>query len=284
MAQQPGLPHEKHQLRERYPRASAFVSRRLAPDHPLGRYLTVGLLLGLLALGVFGIIAENMVRQTSLVTFDETFDENLRQSPLVTPRADIVFHTFTRLGSSQAMAILASLAAVVLFWRGHRLLALGIFLTAVTGGLLDLGLKDLFQRPRPPLPNLVIKERNWGFPSGHSMGSMIGYGLLAYLLVLFQLHRRWTRVAAITVLTLLVLLIGFSRIYLHAHYFSDVLAGFAAGAVWLAVCISCIEMIRRRPRAQKASPLQTPPGSELARAGSTASPEGQRSPPSSAGA
>ena len=78
------------------------------------------------------------------------------------------------------------------------------------------------------------------------MGSLIGYGLLAYFLVLL-LPRTWQRILAVVVLSALVAAIGFSRIYLGAHYPSDVLGGYAVGGCWLAACISGLEMVRRHP-------------------------------------
>jgi membrane-associated phospholipid phosphatase len=79
------------------------------------------------------------------------------------------------------------------------------------------------------------------------MGSLVAYGMLAYLLVR-EVHGRRRRLAVIACATLLILLIGLSRMYLGVHYFSDVIGGYAAGVVWLAACISGLEVVRRRPR------------------------------------
>jgi undecaprenyl-diphosphatase len=72
------------------------------------------------------------------------------------------------------------------------------------------------------------------------MGSVVGYGLLVYLLLLPLLRRRRDRLAVVLAVTTLVLLIGFSRVYLRAHYLSDVIGGFALGAAWLGVCIAIL--------------------------------------------
>jgi undecaprenyl-diphosphatase len=69
--------------------------------------------------------------------------------------------------------------------------------------------------------------------------------MLAYLAVLVALRRWRARAAIIVGTSLLVLLIGFSRMYLGVHYFSDVVAGFAAGGVWLSTCITAMEFVRR---------------------------------------
>jgi undecaprenyl-diphosphatase len=86
---------------------------------------------------------------------------------------------------------------------------------------------------------------SYGFPSGHAMQAVIIYGMLAYFGVLAVQSGR-ARVAIVLGGMFLVLLIGFSRIYLGVHYFSDVIGGYAAGGVLLSAFIICTETIRRR--------------------------------------
>ena len=113
--------------------------------------------------------------------------------------------------------------------------------------LLDWLLKDLFRRPRPHFAHPLVVETSYSFPSGHAMESFVVYGMLAYFAVLTL--RSWrARTAVVIGVALLVILIGFSRMYLGVHYFSDVIGGYAAGVVWLAACISGLEVVRRRPR------------------------------------
>jgi undecaprenyl-diphosphatase len=122
-----------------------------------------------------------------------------------------------------------------------------IWLIAGAGaGLLNQALKYFYDRPRPPFKDLWVYESNQSFPSGHSLGSLVVFGLLAYLLALLLDWRG--RAAVLGGTGLLILTIGFSRIYLGAHYFSDVLGGFCVGAAWLGVCISAIESVRLHPR------------------------------------
>jgi undecaprenyl-diphosphatase len=77
------------------------------------------------------------------------------------------------------------------------------------------------------------------------MESFVAYGMLAYLAVLLWLRSWETRVAVICGAALVVVLIGFSRMYLGVHYFSDVIAGYAAGGVWLSALITGAETMRR---------------------------------------
>jgi undecaprenyl-diphosphatase len=166
----------------------------------------------------------------------------------------------TEAGSIPALIVLSLGIGLVLIVRGHRRLAVAAMLTALGGGLMLLELKHGFKRPRPGNPDRAwVTEQNESFPSGHSMGSVIGYGLLAYLLLLPMVQQRRRMRAAIVVgLIAFVLLIGFSRIYLRAHYFSDVVAGFAVGTVWLALFVVIHETVRRRQRRRTLLPAQSP--------------------------
>jgi undecaprenyl-diphosphatase len=77
------------------------------------------------------------------------------------------------------------------------------------------------------------------------MASLVGYGMLAYLLVALWVTRRSLGVAIVVLAAALVIGIGLSRLYLGVHYFSDVMGGYAAGTLWLSACISGVEVARR---------------------------------------
>src|SRR5438093_4522290 len=109
------------------------------------------------------------------------------------------------------------------------------------GDTLNGGLKEYVKRARPPYHE-AAHTSGYSFPSGHSMAAFIAYGMLAYILIQLIPHRR-SRRAAVGALTLLVLLIGLSRMFLGAHWLSDVVGGFAAGACWLGLCITALEII-----------------------------------------
>lgn len=153
----------------------------------------------------------------------------------------------TDLGGVAAMALLVVMGAIWQTGINHRFLAVAWFLVVLGGAFPNQGLKALFQRPRPgpELRDRAALERNFSYPSGHAMGSTIGYGMLGYALLLPQ-RRKPRRVATLILLTGIVVTIGFSRIYLRAHWFSDVIAGWAMGLAWLFLCIGLLE--RRRLR------------------------------------
>jgi membrane-associated phospholipid phosphatase len=145
---------------------------------------------------------------------------------LTAPWLTTLMLVITQLGNIGAAVV--TLAAFLALWRLHRLLD-GITVAASVAGatLMDAGLKVLFARPRPDVFPPLVSTNSYSFPSGHTLVAVALYGLLAIFLWRWQ-HRGWAVASG-----LLVLLIGFSRVYLGAHYPSDVLASWTLGTVWL---------------------------------------------------
>ncbi len=104
-------------------------------------------------------------------------------------------------------------------------------------------LKYLFQRKRPLSP-LLKAAKGLSFPSGHAIMSVTFYGLLLYIL-LQSVSIDWLKFALATFLVVLIILIGYSRVYLRVHYASDVLAGFIIGCLWLFISLSVINAIEQ---------------------------------------
>ncbi len=107
-------------------------------------------------------------------------------------------------------------------------------------GLMFL-LKYLFKRKRPLAP-LLKAVRGLSFPSGHAIMSLTFYGLLAYI-CWHTIDIAWIKYGLIACLAVLILLIGFSRVYLRVHYASDVLAGFIIGILWLFISLAVLGRI-----------------------------------------
>jgi membrane protein DedA with SNARE-associated domain/membrane-associated phospholipid phosphatase len=229
-------------LRTRYYAQLRWLLRRLTPGQYLGLHLTVGLLAAAGGLWLFGGLAEDLLTGDPIVRFDRVLDDYLHAH--ATPPLTTFFLIVTALSSIEAIVLLGVVVAAFLAW-GRRWLFLGSWLAAVAGSVvLNQLLKGLFDRPRPFFEHPLLIETSYSFPSGHAMESFVVYGMLAYFAVLAL--RSWkARVAVVFGVALLVMLIGFSRLYLGVHYFSDVLAGYAAGGVWLSALVTGAETIRR---------------------------------------
>ncbi|TAM26751.1 MAG: phosphatase PAP2 family protein [Rhodanobacter sp.] len=201
---------------------------------------TAVILLALLA-ALFAMLAWNVHARTALVRFDIALAQHLHDQLARGAQQIIALITYT--GDPRLIALAAGVIAVLLAWRRRwRLfvpwcIALGG--TAASGHLI----KQLMQRSRPFDGHGFITETGFSFPSGHAAGSMVFFGLLAYLL-LRRLPPRHHR-ATVAIAVALVTIIGFSRVLLQAHYLSDVLAGYALGACWLVLAIALAEQLRR---------------------------------------
>ncbi|WP_210466360.1 MULTISPECIES: phosphatase PAP2 family protein [Rufibacter] len=130
-----------------------------------------------------------------------------------------------------------------LFVKKHKWYSVKVPVIAVGSISLNLLLKYLFNRPRPLVPHLV-ESYGLSFPSGHAMISASFYGLLIYLVYKSVEEPAW-RFLLITLLSLLILFIGFSRVYLHVHYATDVLAGLAAGLGWVILAIFLLNRMEK---------------------------------------
>ena len=229
-------------LLTRYDRQLSWLRRRLTPGEYLGLHLTLGLLAAVGCLWLFGSVAEDLLNNDPLVRFDEVVATTLHN--LATPALTTFFVVITALGSLETIALLGLLVAIIYGLR-QRWLYVATWLAVLAGGeVLNQMLKAVFARPRPYFVDPLLPESGYSFPSGHAMESLVVYGMLAYFAVL-ALSSWKARTAVVFGTALLVVLIGFSRMYLGVHYFSDVVAGFAAGGVWLSACITAIESIRR---------------------------------------
>jgi membrane-associated phospholipid phosphatase len=110
--------------------------------------------------------------------------------------------------------------------------------------LLNRTLKAIFERSRPLHDHGITAEGGWSFPSGHASGSMLIYGLLAYIVVRHT-PARWHIPVALTSIAIITF-VGSSRVLLQVHYASDVLAGYAVAVAWLAICVAALEAVRWR--------------------------------------
>ena len=219
----------------------SFIKARFARGEYLGLHLTIGFLVSALALWIFVGITEDVLHNDPITQFDSTLLAWMQAHH--GPAADQIFRALSALGSPLVMITLAVGVAVFLVISKQGLVLEGWLLAFVGGFLLNNVLKNAIHRPRPHAAAGLYQS--WSFPSGHAMISLIAYGMLTYVLILLGPRNRRAHLAIAGCATLLVLAIGVSRLYLGAHYFSDVVGGYAAGMLWLSACISGLEVTRR---------------------------------------
>ncbi|RWZ58221.1 phosphatase PAP2 family protein [Halobacillus fulvus] len=157
----------------------------------------------------------------------------------------------TDLGSVTLITIASIILFVYLFISSSFSRWVAIYFAVTMGGiaLLTKLLKLLFERSRPE----VLAEYDgtgFSFPSGHSTGSIVFYGFLVYLVIISSMQKKW-KWTLNTILTIVFLLVGLSRVYLGVHYFTDVIAGFSFGLSWLLVCIAGLELTLWNQRRRK---------------------------------
>jgi undecaprenyl-diphosphatase len=172
--------------------------------------------------------------------FDEWVVRSLRHptdpsNPLGPPWLEEVIRDLTALGGITVLVLVIGAVAGYL-WIRRAYHSIWLVLSASLGGLLmSVLLKGIFQRPRPNLTPHLTHVAHSSFPSGHTMNSAVVYLTLGLLLAQLA-DRTRSRAYFLAVATLLTVLVGLSRIYLGAHYPSDILAGWTAGATWAGLC------------------------------------------------
>jgi undecaprenyl-diphosphatase len=186
---------------------------------------------------VFATLAEAIEAGKVLGRLDHILSAAV--GPGTPARAMQVFAWLTHLGDPATLAIVCIVVAVALLARGEHTLAAGWLIAFAGNAVLNPVLKNVFERARPVHDQAVTFATGWSFPSGHSSGSVVAYGMLAYV-VIRTVPRPWHLPAMLAAATV-AFVTGCSRIFLQVHYATDVVAGFASGTAWLAICIGSLE-------------------------------------------
>lgn len=192
-----------------------------------GKYIIAGF-----GIVVFGIIA-TLLLLNKITPFD-----NAVYNAIISMKCKPVtsfFKLVTKLCNTKF--IIGATLLILIFVKNRKIssvLALNVILTSGINFLI----KHIFLRPRP-VGLKLIKQGGYSFPSGHSMMAVAFYGILIYIVSKSNWNKR-IKIVLSSLLTILILLIGISRIYLGVHFASDVLAGFAISISYLIIFISIV--------------------------------------------
>lgn len=195
----------------------------------------------LLAVLLFMEIVDEIRPGEELARFDEALRAGLAEHS--SPAMLQFFAAVTHLGDRAVLTGIVVVISLILLWRRRWWLCGAWLLATAGGGAVNMLLKSLFARERPLHTHGFAAADGWSFPSGHTSGSWIVYGLLSYLAVLML--PRLLHVPVVIASVALALLVGFSRVVLQVHYISDVLAGYCFATAWLAAWIAGLEIMRR---------------------------------------
>ena len=194
-----------------------------------GKYIIVGI-----GIVIFGIIA-TLLLIDKIAPFD-----NIIYNAIISLKSDSVttfFKLITKLCNEKFIIIATVLIFITLLFKKKKI---GFILTLnvlLCSGL-NTVIKHIFLRPRP-VGLKLIKQGGYSFPSGHSMMAVAFFGILIYL-VCKSKWKKSIKILLSSLLTVLILLIGISRIYLGVHFASDVLAGFAIALSYLIIFTSVV--------------------------------------------
>ncbi len=234
------LPTDEHRL-------IRFLRARLSPDGYLGLHLTIGMAVLLSAVFVFANIAEDVMERDNLVVL---LDSQVMQwlqahaTPGRTAFLLVVTHWHNTLG-------ILVMAALLTLWLAHQRQwdwVLRVALSVPLGMLLNVLLKNIFQRHRPVFDEPLLTLQTFSFPSGHTAAATLLYGIAAAWL-LTKLKRQW-RAPVLLLAASLVGMVALSRVYLGVHYPSDVLAAVASSTAWLAIVLTGVSTATRFRSAQ----------------------------------
>ena len=180
-------------------------------------------------LAILFVVLGDVIVEDKRVALDRSVDGEVHE--LASHNLTTAMRWVTDLGAAPITVIVFLGMIGWLLWRHRKRDAVLVTISWFGAQLLDFSLKDVYHRNRPELFSPFVHTTGYSFPSGHTTTALVTYGLLAYLVV--HLLHGWVRVVPVLVAIALVVAVAFSRVYLGAHYFTDVLGSVLMGGAWL---------------------------------------------------
>jgi membrane protein DedA with SNARE-associated domain/membrane-associated phospholipid phosphatase len=231
------------QVRAQHPRAWGLFTGGFAKSEYLALHLGVGFLASLAVIGIFAAITEGLLDSSPLTRFDVAVATRLHQS--VSPSLLNLFNALSASGGRGVMLVLLIGGAIVYAVRRCGVELVGWCAAFVGASLLDIALRAAVRRSELPFADIVLVDWGAGLTSGHALGVLVGYGMVAYI-IYSALRNAALRAVVIALATAIIASIIVARLYLGQAYISDATAGLAAGLIWWATCVSGVEIARQR--------------------------------------
>ena len=239
-------------VRLRYPRQWRFLDRRLAPGEATGLALTLGVGM-VLALGLsFRQLLDNVLESDGIAVADRPVLRFLaahREPWLVT-----TMQLISDVGSPIGVSIMAIVVGVTVAWVRRSWLPLLVAGFGAAGiGMINLTVKWLVSRSRPPVAIAVLGEDGYSFPSGHTIGTTAVWLLSAWMASRWVIRGHTSRDLLWIGALIMIIAVGISRVYLGVHFPSDVMAGWTLGAAWVVMIALVVSVWEQSHRAAAAS-------------------------------
>jgi len=233
---------EINKFYNKHPKLCHFFKKRFTADEKYGLYLTFGIIFTLIFIYIFFGITQDYIGQENLIQFDLRVINLLavlRHSRL---NQQMLFITYLAKGE---IITIGMLVFCTIFYLHKNWRFLYTLLISVGGSEIFVWIiKNTIDRPRPPLTSALIAESSYSFPSGHTFVAIAFYGLLSYFIIQSEKNKS-LKIISFIVSFLLIILIGISRVYLGAHWPSDVFASFAVGAAWISILITSLKIKKK---------------------------------------
>ncbi|MEO7184041.1 MAG: phosphatase PAP2 family protein [Rhodoferax sp.] len=202
----------------------------------------VATIIFLVAAVIFGNIGEDVASGDPLTLLDAQIATwfHMHTTPSLTYFMWGVSYIYGVLGISVGALLFGAFLVRKREWFWLKYLVL-----AVLGGmLLNVLIKDIFGRTRPTFSDPILSLASYSFPSGHVAGTTLLYGVIA-VFITSRIDSRALRASVVFFTLCMITLVALSRLYLGAHFLSDVVAAFAEGVAWLAFCFTALQLLRR---------------------------------------
>ena len=205
----------------------------------LAKWPLIGILMFVVGSLIFGALAYNVDTNGPLLQWDQPLTKTLHTEAENTPARINEYFIFGFFVGKELIQVIAAILILYFlhkrYWRELAMVLIGFG----GGGLIWYSLSRYFDRVRPSA-QIGIVVHDPSFPSGHTLTSVVCYGLLAYMLVPIMPSRFW-KWFVVVMSVLIMAFVGFGRLFLGGHYLTDIVAGYALGIAWAGLVYTLLE-------------------------------------------